>query len=143
MFDSARMKVRRAQGHIDDLKFAFDRFIETHPHTFVFDTDTETNTRSVEVRFGEAIPPEFSLILGDAIHNLRTSLDHAAWELIGIDSGTQDRFTPFRSVEPRSNTKPRVMQYKHRVTIRRNSLSLSQHTKVGLARNCTLFIDSI
>jgi hypothetical protein len=97
MFDSADLKVKRAQKHIDDLKCAFDRFIETHPHTFVFGNDTDTNTRSVEVRFGEAIPTEFSLILGDAIHNLRTALDHATWELIGIDGGTQDRQTAFPS----------------------------------------------
>jgi hypothetical protein len=39
--------------------------------------------------------------LGDAIHNLRTFLDHAAWELIGIDGGTQDRYTafPFRRTQ--------------------------------------------
>jgi hypothetical protein len=97
MFDSARMKVKRGHKHIDDLKCAFDRFIETHPHTFVFDTDTDTNTRIVEVRFGEAIPHEFPLILGDAIHNLRTALDHATWELLGIDGGTQDRATAFPS----------------------------------------------
>src|ERR1700730_11689190 len=35
------------------------------------------------------------MILADAIHNLRTSLDHATWELIRLDGGTQGRWTSF------------------------------------------------
>jgi hypothetical protein len=95
MFDSADFKVKRAQEHIGNLEKAFDRFIKTHPYTFHVGNDSDANTRGIEVRFGEAIPTMFSLILGDAIHNLRTALDHAAWELIGIDCGTQDRTTTF------------------------------------------------
>jgi len=48
---------------------------------------------SIEVRLNSAIPDDIALIIGDAIHNLRTALDHATWELIGIDGGTQDRWT--------------------------------------------------
>jgi hypothetical protein len=47
------------------------------------------------VEFSEGLPEDFSLLIGDAIHNLRSSLDHATWELIGIDKGTQDRETAF------------------------------------------------
>jgi hypothetical protein len=54
-----------------------------------------TGALTVEVHFHETIPTTFSLILGDAIHNLRTTLYHAAWELIGIDGGTQNRHLAF------------------------------------------------
>lgn len=38
-------------------------------------------------------PPTFALIIGDVVHNLRTALDHANWELRGQDGGKQDRYT--------------------------------------------------
>jgi hypothetical protein len=95
MFDSARLKVERAEKHIGDLKIAFDRFIETHPHTLCIDNDPQTGAQTVQVRFSETPPANLSLILGDAIHNLRSALDHATWELIGIDGGTQDRKLAF------------------------------------------------
>lgn len=45
------------------------------------------------VKGEKPIPNEIALVIGDAIHNLRTALDHATWELIGIDGGLQDRWT--------------------------------------------------
>ena len=97
MFNSAHLKVKRAQKHISDLGEAFTRFIQTQTHTFKINYETETDTCkfSVEVHFGEAIHGELAIILGDAIHNLRAALDHATWELLGIDGGTQDRDTAF------------------------------------------------
>lgn len=102
MFESAQLKIKRAQKHIGDLEQVFTRFINTQTHTFSIQYETETDTYSVEVHFKEAIPNELALILGDAVHNLRTALDHATWELIGIDGGTQDRDTafPFSKLKP-------------------------------------------
>lgn len=95
MFESARSKIERADKHISDLKGAFDAFIETHPHTLSIGSDPNTGEMTVEVRFREKISSTFALIIGDAVHNLRTALDHATWELIGLDKGTQDRWTAF------------------------------------------------
>ena len=95
MFESAKLKVQRAKHHIVDLKIASNAFVESHPHTLSIGSDPNTGEMTVEVRFREQIPSRLSLILGDAIHNLRTALDHATWELIGIDGGTQDRWLAF------------------------------------------------
>jgi hypothetical protein len=95
MFESAGLKVKRAEKHIADLKAASDTFIQRHPHTLRIRNDTDTGILTVEVHFREAIPTDISLISGDAIHNLRTALDHATWELIGIDGGTRGRQTAF------------------------------------------------
>lgn len=35
-----------------------------------------------------AVPPSLSAIIGDAIHNLRVSLDHLAWQLVKATGGT-------------------------------------------------------
>lgn len=50
---------------------------------------------TVEVRLSKPIPTTFALMIGDAVHNLRTALDQATWELIGIDGGKQSRRLAF------------------------------------------------
>jgi hypothetical protein len=94
MFESARLKLQRAKHHIDNLKTTFSAFVDGNPHTFSVGSNPNGEV-SIQVSFRNPIPESFALIIGDAIHNLRTVLDHATWELIGIDGGTQDQFLSF------------------------------------------------
>lgn len=95
MFDSAWRKIERAKQHIADLQRTFDAFVQRNPHEFLTENDPQTGALTIQVRLREPIPHDLPLILGDAVHNLRTALDHAMWELIEIDCGTQDRSTAF------------------------------------------------
>lgn len=95
MFDGALLKIVRAEKHIADLERAFNLFIQTHRQRLSVTNDRNTGELLFEVIFDCGIPSEFALISGDAIHNLRAALDHATWELIGIDGGTQDRHLAF------------------------------------------------
>jgi hypothetical protein len=94
MFESAYQKVERADQHITDLQVACDTFTN-RLQNFGFYVDRQSNEMIVEVRLNEPIPTGLPLIIGDAVHNLRTALDHATWELIGIDSGKQNRSLAF------------------------------------------------
>lgn len=93
MFENAWRKVERAKHHIADLQRTFDAFAKSNPQEFVTENDTQQGILSIEVCFREPVPDTLALILGDAVHNLRTALDHAMWELMGLDGGTQDRST--------------------------------------------------
>jgi hypothetical protein len=93
MFESAKLKLQRAKHHINDLQSTFDAFVQGHRYFFVFGGDPKTGKHTLELRFDEQIPRTFGLILADAIQNLRSTLDFAVWELIGLDGGTQDRWT--------------------------------------------------
>ena len=95
MFDSALLKVERAKGHIADLQSTFETFVQAHRNPLRINRDPETGAMSAEVHFGDPIPSSLALILGDAVHNLRTALDHATWELFGLYSGAQDKTTQF------------------------------------------------
>lgn len=90
MFESARSKVRRAEKHISDLEEAFQRFVERDTYTVSVEPHSQGRT-AVTIKLAEPVPDELGLTIGDAVHNLRSSLDHATWELIGFDNGTQDR----------------------------------------------------
>jgi hypothetical protein len=92
MFESARSKVRRAKKHIGDLIVLFERFVDRQPYTVAIKADGKGGTE-VRIRLTEPMPVELGLTIGDAIHNLRCALDHATWELIGLDKGTQNRHT--------------------------------------------------
>src|SRR5262245_27971487 len=95
MFNSAFLKIERAETHIADLKRSFKSFITTHRQKLSVTNDLATGEYLFEVSFDCDIPSEFALIAGDAIHNLRAALDHATWELVGIDGGKQDRNLAF------------------------------------------------
>ncbi|MCH9054086.1 MAG: hypothetical protein IIA72_24070 [Proteobacteria bacterium] len=94
LFESARLKMERANQHIADLQAASDAFTG-YRHNFGFYMDAQSNEMVVEVRLNEPIPTSLPLLIGDAIHNLRTALDQATWELIGLDGGRQDRSLTF------------------------------------------------
>src|SRR5262249_1514248 len=94
MFESAHLKLDRAKHHIRDLEAVFASSVRDHPDMISIEHDAATGIVTagiVDLNFQTTLP----LIIGDAIHNLRVSLDHAMWELIGLDGGTQDRRTAF------------------------------------------------
>jgi len=97
MFESAKLKLERAQQHVRDLDAAFIAFIDSRPHRprIKAEPEDDGNTWRVWIEIIEDRPlrPDLSLLLGDAIHNLRCVMDHLMWELIGIDGGTQNRKT--------------------------------------------------
>ncbi len=101
MFDSAKQKIERAENHIADLERQFAAFVAEKPHRFVVQSDPESGDLIVRVKFEKPLPSSFALIIGDAIHNLRCALDHAAWELVGIDHGTQNRYLKFPTGDSR------------------------------------------
>ena len=90
IFESAALKIERADQHIRDLQAAFEAFSQSHRHT----VHVHGNVKGpiyFEIVFDAALPPTLALILGDAIHNLRTALDHATWELLGMDGAKRKR----------------------------------------------------
>ncbi|MEH6788961.1 hypothetical protein [Parasphingorhabdus sp.] len=98
MFESAKLKLERADEHVRDLNKMFTAFLNTRPHRPVIKGERDEGNVwriSVEVIVDRTPPPEVALVLGDAIHNYRCVLDHLVWELVGIDRGTQDRYLKF------------------------------------------------
>jgi hypothetical protein len=89
LFGSAFQKVERANQHILDLETAFNAHREGHGYYLRSELDAD-GTTIFYIDFFPSLPPGVPLLIGDAIHNLRSALDHATWELLGLDGGTQD-----------------------------------------------------
>jgi hypothetical protein len=91
--DGVWLKVSRAKKHIGDLEAAIVAFHETKPYLVVAEDDPQTGKRIAKIK-GEPppIPNEVSLILGDAVHAIRTSLDYFAFA--AVPASTKDTAFP-------------------------------------------------
>ena len=74
LFHGARRKIKRADQHIVHLSEVFDSFLKSDFHEISIKKNSETGQHWLEVAV-HPMPEDVPLILGDALHNLRTSLD--------------------------------------------------------------------
>ncbi len=95
LFPGPRLKVKRAQSHITDLEALFHSFIRDNPHRIEVHENADTPGLKIRGVFDKPLPPIAATIIGDAIHNLRTALDHLACRLVEHSGGECTRWTGF------------------------------------------------
>jgi hypothetical protein len=88
-FDHIGLKLKRAKKHIGDLEGAIRSFHGSGPYSIPHKDNLKTGERTYYIHFKREIPDDFSLMIGDAIQNLRSALDHLATRLVEI--GTDPR----------------------------------------------------
>lgn len=79
---SIRVKVERAKQHLRDLETARDGFIASTPYAIQSEFNPQTGYDEFTVTNIQTPPDEIGTIVGDAIHNLRSALDHLAYQLV-------------------------------------------------------------
>lgn len=90
VFDDARLKIKRADEHVKDLEAKIVAFLNTVPFKLVHRGKAEPKKEEVIcVKIEKQIPRDFSVIIGDAVHNLRTSLDYAVYALVSDKVSTE------------------------------------------------------
>ncbi len=85
-FTGALLKLKRAKEHINDLHFQIRQFCESSVHRIAVERDAKTGHETLKLTPTKAVPSDFALILGDAIHNLASALDLAWFELTATDT---------------------------------------------------------
>jgi hypothetical protein len=76
--DGARLRVVRAQQHLDAIKDFIARYCGSDPHTI----SVQKNDDVIETSFGIQDPDAFlSTIIGDCLTNCMASLDYTIWQL--------------------------------------------------------------
>lgn len=83
-------KYERAGKHIDDLKVHVDTFHKSNPCAIAREDDLQASQAIYRVTAVPQVPSEIPLILGDALHNLRSTLDHLVWKMIEAAGATPD-----------------------------------------------------
>lgn len=87
-FAQIQIKVSRAKYHLSDLEQAISAYFATNP--YVVGTKIEDNTRRLVYYLVSVkeTPESIMSITGDILHNLRSALDHLAYQLFIAAGGT-------------------------------------------------------
>lgn len=95
--DSVRLKVVRAKEHLDFLYGEIGRFwaSEPKPCEFIREDDTKESGYVLRFKVNKTLPLEWSLVVGDFAHNLRSALDHLAWQLALLTTDKPKSSTEF------------------------------------------------
>jgi hypothetical protein len=83
-----KLKIERAKEHVRDLDSAMESFRSSNPYGFRIENDAQTGDKLHYLNIRVETPNSFALMIGDAVHNLRTSLDHLAWQLVEANGNT-------------------------------------------------------
>jgi hypothetical protein len=92
--DPALLKLRRADEHIEDIKERIRRF-SGQPYKVISHFDKDTGKWELRLSGVKNIPETWPLIIGDAVNNLRSALDHLMWNLVLLNNGGPARGTQF------------------------------------------------
>ncbi|HEY0940326.1 MAG TPA: hypothetical protein VGE08_09545 [Steroidobacter sp.] len=95
MFKGPRLKIKRANKHIADLNDAINAFVQTDFYALSIEPDGNSGLNFLKFRQTQKTPCEFALIIGDAIHNLRSALDLTHCETVTRVGGTVTDWTRF------------------------------------------------
>src|SRR5262249_4018917 len=88
-------KIERAKKHIRDLDSAIQSFRDTDPYGVRTENDSQTGQIIQRIQVRSQVPSTLSLLIGDAVHNLRSALDHLAWQLVEANGDTPTTKTAF------------------------------------------------
>jgi len=94
-FPSAQLKIDRANHHIGDVEARINVFLKTNPCTLRAKHNPQTAHTEYLVEEVAEVDSIISLVIGDAVHNLRSALDHLAVALVKDAGALPSKITYF------------------------------------------------
>jgi hypothetical protein len=79
--ESPEGKLRRAETHLEVFDSQLTLFYGLHKHTITVEDDPRTSEYVFKVYDIQQTDPDWSYLVGDCIHNLRSALDHLVYQL--------------------------------------------------------------
>ncbi len=107
LFAETRLKIKRAKEHINHLDLMAREFAETKSHEAFIEHDPGGGDDLLKVRAG-LLPEGFSLVIGDAAHNLIAALDYTINEIEFRVRGFRSKYTKFPMYDTRDALKAAV-----------------------------------
>ena len=94
-FHGAKLKIERANQHINDLYLQWREFSNTGPYSVLVENDSDTRDSVLQISMDQPAPEAILLIVGDAIHNLMCALDFCMNEMEFAILGKRTKYTKF------------------------------------------------
>jgi hypothetical protein len=85
-----RIKAERAKQHLDELEKGLAAGMADQLHAVTMESDTESLYETGPFFILESTIPA---IVGDVVHNLRSALDHLAWQLVSVGTASGETRT--------------------------------------------------
>lgn len=103
--ESAKLKLERAYELLQEFNREWTAFLAREPYGAVSEIDAETGQEVLRLKVNERPPVRLSVLMGDFVQNLRSSLDHLVRALALSDSKTPrpDNYTEFPIFDTRNN----------------------------------------
>lgn len=101
-----KLKIERAKEHLDVLNTELVKFIDTKPFSITTEEDSKNSIYRMRIKY-EVINPKLAIIAGDTIYQLRSALDHIAWQLALITGRRPYDRTSFPIVDKNTPEKMR------------------------------------
>jgi hypothetical protein len=99
-----RQKLERAKEHCRAVNSEIRRFLDSKPYSLIPEYNAETATYFFKLKITEPIPQaQWALIIGDCVHNARSSLDYIAWKLAGSELTDWNTLFPICKTLPEFN----------------------------------------
>ncbi|HUF60065.1 MAG TPA: hypothetical protein VMR89_11410 [Actinomycetota bacterium] len=84
---SSRLKIDRAHERRNALNTEFLTFLSSHPYDITAHFDRDKSEVVVEAIVRKNPDPMWSVAVGEILHDIRSSLDHLVWQLVGANRG--------------------------------------------------------
>jgi hypothetical protein len=78
-FYSAKLRIVRAQEHLNDLKAQINRFFGEKPYSRIVEPDPNGTHKIYKIRLTKPFPFRWRILATEIIEHSRASLDHATW----------------------------------------------------------------
>jgi hypothetical protein len=115
LFHGSKLKIERANQHILELNAALNEFGGTDFYSLRVEEDPHTSNRVLKFGITKPLPERVPLMIGDALHNLRTALDFIASELVRRANGPM-KYIKFPVRETREEVEGALRHGEIRVT---------------------------
>jgi hypothetical protein len=80
--DSVQQKLYHARLHFEACKAEMAGYFDSKPCRLVRDAESSVDNPTFTLRVTEPVPARLTLLMGDCLQNLRSSLDYLVWELV-------------------------------------------------------------
>ncbi len=88
-------KLERAEQHIDEVDAAVEAFLKSNPYEVRVDEQPELSKRIYRLVRVDDVPVAVSVLAGEVLYQLRSTLDHTIWRLVLAAGNTPTSATSF------------------------------------------------
>ncbi|MET6760266.1 hypothetical protein [Pseudoalteromonas sp. NCIMB_1079] len=100
--ENSQLRIERAKKHLEEIDLLISN---SNPFHYIVETDTSTGERATFSRENKNVIDQIKIISGDVIHNLRTAIDNAYWDIVSkyVNDKNQERNIQFPFCEKQEN----------------------------------------